>query len=472
MVQVMPVKHHHASYQLGERELRPDERIVVSTRIGPSEPLRIADHLGVSPNQPAIILEHILHEDGLYIPTFATKRGLDGDQLFARYVSNYVGPDGERIWGQGLKGRTVYVVHVQDDNLTAADLNTRVLDIAGTCKYLGADAVVLLAYTLDHDAQERGVHDTTHPRMQTDAARARYDGQGKLLEDRFRQYLTAGYDAIIVPQIHAEEEALQTCADVNEEFAPMHQRALDAGSNHRYHLKLICVDLAPVVSMLITDYGTELGIDLSDGGRNVVLINPDAGITGFGHRVRTYTELPNIASAVMKKTRAADGKIEHLTLEDSIGLSPERGIEGMHVFMFDDRIRTGATMGRNIEALCGGTVEGLERDPRIKGKPASVTVYTTRTNLAGYSRDVLGTPFIDHLLIANGDPRAFSRLGSLAWKTQMPYINFLMAEAAKCAERGVDPNSILTPSFIRSSHLLRVERPHGHRSTSKGSHII
>jgi len=468
----MAVKHHHASYQLGERELRPDERIVVSTRIGPSEPLRIADHLGVSPNQPAMILGHLLHEDGQYLPTFAMTRALAGDRRFERYLPNYQSEDGKVVFGQGLKGRTVYMVHVQDDHLSAADLNTRVLDIADSAKYLGAEAVVLLAYTLDHDAQERGVHDTNHPRMQTDEAKQRYDGQGKLLEARFRQYLNAGIDAVIVPQIHAEEEALNACNDVNEEYVGNHDHAMGLGSNRRYHLRLHCVDLAPVVSMLITDYGTNLGIDLSDGGRNVLLINPDAGITSFGERVRQYTGLPYIASAVMKKTRAADGQIEHLTLEDSLGLSAEQGIEGMHIFMFDDRIRTGATIGKNIEALCGGTVEGLERDPRIKGKPASVTVYTTRTNLAGNSRDVLATPFIDHLLIANGDPRAFSRLGSLAWKTQMPYINFLMAEAAKCAERGVDPNSILTPSFIRSSHLLRVERPHGHRSTSKGSHII
>jgi len=39
---IMVYKHHQASYSLGEKELSPEERIVVSTRHGPEEPSRIA----------------------------------------------------------------------------------------------------------------------------------------------------------------------------------------------------------------------------------------------------------------------------------------------------------------------------------------------------------------------------------------------------------------------------------------------
>jgi len=463
----MVYKHHQATYHLGDGALRPDQRIVVGTRTGPKEARRVATHLGLSPLHPELIIDHTVWNDGEYLPRFNSRASLSRPD-FIRYRSNYATEDGKRIWGHGLKGKVVYIVHTFSNSLTPQDLDKRVEFIADTAKYNGAEAVVLIAYTLDHSAQERGVHQTEHPRMQTDEAKFKFDGQSPISLLQLKQYASAGVDLVITPHNHCPDDTQRLCEEVNAEFDPVHQRSLELNSTQRYHLDFVHVDLSPMLGLFLSDYGyTNLKFDLSDSGKNVLFLCVDSGVyeSGFVHNIRQYSGLKNAALAAMKKTRASDGSnIDMIELVHTEGLSTDRGIEGMHIFAPDDAIRSGETIRKNIEVFRGGSLEGLVRDPRIKGIPQRVAVYATRTNFAGNSVRILSSPAIDDVVITNSDPRGMRNLGEIDTKTQMLWINFMMAEAAMAVERGENPNDLLTPNYIRSKRLLRVDIPHGHHS--------
>ncbi len=453
---------HKASYKLGDRLLNPEERVVVTTRSGPKEPQRIAGHLGVSANQPELLIGHSLHSDEEYTPTFQTRNALAQEQ-YSRYLLNYRSPDGQTQFGSGLKGRVVYLVHTYSKQFDPQALAMMNQMIAATAKYNGAEAVVLLAYTLNYSAQERGVHDTDHPRMQSQTALFKADGQAPMAGLLLQQYAMAGVDTIITPHCHAPRDLERMCAEVNEKLAPL--RDSNPGSTMRYQIRFVEVDLAPMVGLFVSDFGKRnLEFDLSDGGRNVLFMAPDVGAEDFTRQARLCSGLENSALAVMDKQKSADNaNIKMLGLTHSDNLSDERGIDGMYIFLTDDCIRSGMTMERNIQALSGMNIDGIVRDPKIRGKPAKVVVYATRTNFAGASTKILTTPAIDHIVITNADPRGYNNTGPIYNKTQMIWINFMMAEAARAVERGEDPNAILTPEYIRDHDFLKVDVPHGHR---------
>ncbi|PIN74001.1 hypothetical protein COV20_02715 [Candidatus Woesearchaeota archaeon CG10_big_fil_rev_8_21_14_0_10_45_16] len=477
----MPYVSHKASYNLGERQLEPGERVVVGTRGGafdpkndPSEPRRVAKHLGVSPEQPSIIIQHQVWQNGEYMPRWNMKQILEGDGRFKRYADNYQGPDGSRSWGQSLRGRTVYLVHTLSNNLSNNDLASRVQKIASNAKYHGAESVVLLAFTLDNEAQERGIHDKEHPRLQTDKARYSIEGEPHALYDSLKQLAVAGVDAIVTPSCHDPRAAATLCDIVNEELAPMNQVSRENRSTMRYKLSFYNVSLAPVVAMLLL--GNAPGgpqFNTSDNGKNLIIMGPDAGILPYVREIARSTGLSDVNQAIMSKMKSADGgAIELLRLEEAEGLTTERGIEGMDIVIVDDMIRSGKTMSSNIDVLYGITLEGLSRDPRIRGTPNKVSVITTRTNFGGESVGVLSNPRIEDVIVTNADPRGFKRMGRLSDKTSIVYINFLMAEAAKAIERGEDPNAVLTAGFIKDNRLLKVEAAHDHRSNAGSSQII
>jgi len=458
----MVYKHHQASYSLGEKELLPEERIVVSTRHGPEEPSRIADHLGLDSDQPKKVIDHRIWMDGEYLPTFATKRCLTSDD-FKRYLGNYKNSDGSLKWGEGLKGRTIYIAHTFSNqfDIQASDKMTEF--IAWTAKYNGAENVVLLAYTLAHSCQERGVHHP-HSRMEKPGAKEKFDGQAPLSQLQLMQYATAGVDKIITLHNHCPNETQALCQGVNEELELMAKRSKEMNSTLRYHLDFHDVDLSPVIGLLVSDYGERnLEFDLSDNGKNILFMGPDVNAGEFVKRVREHSGLTNSAFAKMDKVRGLDGSnVDTLVLKDSYNLNETNGIEGKDIIILDDVIRSGGTMRINTEALMGMKVEGIVRDPKIKGTPNKVVVYATRTNFAGGSIDVLSSPAIDDLIITNADPRGPKKMGTLRHKSQKIWVNFIMAEAAKAVERGETPNSILTPDYIKENNLLKIDIPHGH----------
>ena len=458
----MVYKHHKASYSLGEKELSPEERIVVSTRHGPEEPSRISDHLGLSQHQPKKIIDHRVWMDGEYLPTFTTKRSLTNNE-FERYLGNYKNLDGSLKWGEGLKGRTVYIAHTFSNqfDIQASDKMTEF--IAWTAKYNGAENVVLLAYTLAHSCQERGVHHP-HPRMDKLGAKEKFDGQAPLSQLQLMQYATAGVDKIITLHNHCPNETKSLCQGVNEELKLMAERSNEISSTLRYKIDFYNVDLSPVIGLVVSDYSEKnLEFDLSDNGKNVLFMAPDTNAGEFVWNVRKHSGLTNSAFAKMDKVRGVDGSnVDTLILKDSYNLNEEEGIEGKSVVILDDVIRSGGTMRKNTEALMGMKVDGIVRDSRIKGIPKKVAIYSTRTNFAGGSIDVLLSPAINDVVITNADPRGIKKMGSLRNKTQHIWVNFIMAEAAKAIERGEDPNQILTPSYIRDNKLIKIDIPHGH----------
>jgi len=465
----MAFHHHLAEYSLGEGELKPEDRVVVGTRRDVQEAMRIAQHLGLSSSHPDNIIDHHEWADGEYLPVFLTKD-------LSRFTANYVDAQGLAQWGSGLKGKTVYIVHTLSNQKTSQDLATRVDFIASGAKYHGAEAVVLLAYTLNYSAQERGVHDKNHPRMQKEEALRRFDGQAPTAQNHLMKLAVSGVDAIVTPHNHSPDDLQRICQEVNEELSPLHHRALEQNHTLRYHLSFYDLNLAPVIGTFITEYGAKkLSLNLRDKGKNILFLAVDKGITPFVRSCRQHSELTNSALASMNKVRARDGiAIDSLELAETENLSPEKGIEGMQVFVMDDMIRTGSTMDKNIRALSGQNLEDIKRSEFIKGKPERVAVYTTRNICQPQSIDLLfKNPMVKDVLITNGDARARHNLGRLATKTQILWINFVMGAAAKAIECGEDPNAILTPKYIREHQLLHIHRPHEHyRNTGDAEGII
>ena len=465
----MTIYHHREKYRLGERQLEAGERVVVGTRggrrePGPAEPRRVARHLEVNVRQPQLLIDHRTWANGEYLPTFLTKDCLS-NASYARFRENY-GPEGvEPQFGFGLVGKSVYIVHTWSTKMTPQDLVKRVEIIANTAKYNGADAVVLLAYTLDYNAQERGVHDVDHPRMKLKDALPKFDGQAPTVEFQLQQYLNAGVDVIITPHSHSPCDLERICSEINSEYEPMRRQSLFRNSTRRYHISLHDVDLAPVVGLYVSDYGaSHLSFDLQNNGESVLFLAPDEGAAEFVRKVRMQSGLSNSAIAFMNKKRAEDGRsIELLELKGDEGLSVERGIEGMDILLIDDMFRSGETSRRCVETLRGFQQMGMERDQRIHGVPRTVANYASRSNFVPEAVNALSTPAINDVIITNADPRGWLNSGELDCKLQQIWINFVMGAAAKAVERGESPSSVLTTSYIRSNKLLRIELPHLHK---------
>ena len=304
----MGIKHHVASYDLGDRLLDPKERVVVGTRDDLEEPMRIAHHLGLSMDHPNSIIEHTDFSDGPYVPTFMTKKALD-DSRYGRFAENYLNPDGSPKAGEGLKGKVVYIVNTFSSKYDAQSLNKRAEYIARTAKYNGAEAVVLVAYTMFESAQERGSHDTDHQRMQTWEAKLKYDGQAPLSETEIASFAFHGVDFIINPHNHSPLDVDRHVININDELEPMYRRQVKANLNTRYKINFVHVDLAPVVGLYVSDYAeSHLGFDLSNNGENVLFLAPDLGIEDFVKRVREQSGLTNSAFAAMHKEK--DEKLE------------------------------------------------------------------------------------------------------------------------------------------------------------------
>ncbi|MDP2749201.1 MAG: hypothetical protein Q8O89_00020 [Nanoarchaeota archaeon] len=453
---------HTASYNLGDRLLTRDERVIVGTRPGSREPIRFTEHMKRDRDHPKAIIRHGVFSDGEYLPTFLTKNCLEDDQ-YDRFLENYQ-KEGKNIFGQGLKGQTVYIVNTFSKYLTPQDLDTRICFIADTAKYNGAEAVVLVDLTLFHSAQERGIWDLDHPRMHEEKSRKMYDGQAPVLETVMRMYLVSGVDAIIAPHTHSPPDTEKIVARLNDEFSPLAKNASENQLTRRYSLKFFNINLAKMIGYYISDHSEAyLGFDLSDKGKNVAFIAPDRGIYPFIEEVRLHSGLTNSALAGMNKKKSENGRMIELTLEQSINLSEERGLEGMYLFIGDDSIRTGRTMAINIDVIRGIRHEGIVMDSKIKGKPKKIVVYATRTNFGGDSVDILSTPSIDDIVITNADPRGWYGTRELDIKTQMLWMNFMMADAAKAIEAGQDPYEVLTADHIREKDLLRIQTDHGHK---------
>ncbi|MBI2666287.1 hypothetical protein HYX13_01610 [Candidatus Woesearchaeota archaeon] len=465
----MSFYHHQAKYNLGERELQPQERLVIGTRKNPQEPMRVAQHLGLSPSHPDALILHRVWDDGEYLATFQTKQ-------HDRFSANYMLPDGTQRFGYGLEGKTVYLTHTLSREYTSQDLVTRLGQLAWTAKYNGADNVVLLAYTLNYGAQERGVHDTEHQRMQTLSAQEKFDGQAPTAQWHLLQLAQSGVDAIITPHTHSPEDMQRICKEVNEELLPLHELAKTKNHTLRYHVKYHNIDLSPVIGTLFADIGeTKLSLDTSNQGKNILFVAVDNGITPFVRNCRQYSGLVNSAFAAMHKKRAKDGvDIDCLELVDAENLDPKRGIEGMQVVVLDDMIRSGSTMDMNIRVLGGQDIDGIKRSDLIFGKPERVIVYATRTICNSQAIDILSkNKMVKDVLVTNADSRVKYNLGQLATKTQILWINFVMGAAAKAVEHGEDPNMVLTPAYIRKHQLLHLQRPHEHyRNTGEAEGII
>ncbi len=463
---------HHSHYLLGSGELKPDQRVVIGTRPGIEEAPRVAWHLGLSADHPRLIVDHRDFDDGEYLPTFLTKKALNSHGVFGRFLPNYkVDEERDTIqFGKGLQGMTVYIVDTLSNRLTPQDLVARVGLLANAAKYNGAENVVVLSYTLTYAAQERGVHDVEHPRMQTRKARENYDGQGVSLEWLLQTWLTSGVDAVVTGHLHAMSEAQNITRRLNEYYNPLHERSLESHSTQRHQITIYNLSVAPLVGVFLEDKGEEiLSLNTQDHGKNIIVLGADINAQPFAQEIVLNAGFSEAIYGGMNKTRGAGGVVQTLGLDKLIGpdgkeIYGEIKLDGKDVLVVDDMVRQGGTMQKNIEVICGSEVEGMTRDPRITGTPRRVVVYATRSRLSETARNVLSTPAVNDIVLTGLDARVTHNIGQLGRKTVVLWGNFLFGAAAKALERGEDPNLVLTPDYIRSNSLMDYHIPRSHRN--------
>jgi ribose-phosphate pyrophosphokinase len=380
-------------------------------------PASLARELGQRGVLEGVMTHVIFDADKEYLPTFRFRDAADTPELI----------------GKRLGGATVYIASQDSSTHSRQTLSWHNLQIAYTARYNGADNVVLVQPNLWYAAQERGTKDPGHPRMQTDTARAKFDGQAPTLRMAAEMYRTAGIDRIITVHTHSP-------ADVERIFGEVYGRPG----------VVFDLDVSRIVGAFIGKRNMDGLVEIVNDGENIVFVAPDAGAKEFVEKVLAASGLPNASAIYNMKDRSGQRNVR-VEFGDT---SPNyTGYNNKILVLCDDMIRTGATMVGNIEKL----YEGLE-------KPARTVIYATHSNLTE-ARRVLASDKIHDIIVTNSVPTVGMRCGQLGEKLTVLQIGGYVADAIpRCLETGVPPSKAYTSSFLASNfpRLVKVHNPPMH----------
>ncbi len=393
--------------------LKPEDRVVVCNRRSISTrswPTQLARRLGLK-ESPAKAAKHVLFSaDGEYKSVF-------------RVPDTSSKP--ERI-GRGLEGKTVYIISTDSTKYTRQELTMHNYLIAQTARYNGAAAVVLVQPNLWYAAQERGVHDITHSRMQTLEQKLRFDGEGPSLRFVAELYKVAGVDAILTVHTHCSES-------VRRIFTEVYQR--DG--------VVFDLDISRIVGQYFGPQQMNGQISIENKGENIVFVAPDEGAASFVDKVWHATQLPN-ASLIYGLKKRRD--------ETSVQITFNRTSENYHgynkkiLILCDDMIRTGGTLARNVDLLY-----------TPDASPARVILYATHSSLQE-ANERLNTPRIHDIVVTNTVPTVFQQCGELEDVLTVLEIGGYVADAIEhCLENKQQPEDVYTSSFIEKNFLRLVK---------------
>ncbi|MDH4122272.1 MAG: phosphoribosyltransferase family protein [Deltaproteobacteria bacterium] len=309
--------------------------------------------------------------------------------------------------GQGLAGKTIYLLSNSSPHYSRNELAFRNLLIASAAKENGAKRVVLVEPDLFFSAQDRGPHFSQHPQMATPQDRKKFDGQpftAKLYARLLRQ---AGVDQVVTVHNHKPKvlEAIY--------------REVYQGSGEAF--PLLNLDIAHIVANYIRKT-----VSMEKNGANLGFVAPDQGAETFVNRVREFTGLTDSIQVTLEKKRSGPRHVE-LSLPQGA-----QALKGRSVFILDDMVRTGSTIGQ--------TVRLLAEDGNIA--PAEIFFYCTHTYISEEGRENLNSPFLTEFITTNTLPNVLNRddQGRLRKKIVVLKIAHWIADALEnCLEGGENP---------------------------------
>ncbi len=384
----------------------------------------LAQRLGQGEHTPNKTLRHTsFAADGEYKPTF-----LLDDPKFLQEV------------GRGLEGKTVYIVSDDSSRHDRQALSWHNIMIAETAKYNGAASVVLVQPSLYYAAQERGVHDVNHPRMQDPAARKKFNGEGPTLRFAAKHYKDAGIDSILTAHSHCPE-------DIQEIFQDIYERP-----NVVFDL-----DLSTLVGIyfgrgLIDKERIDEESQVQDEGANIVFVAPDAGAAPFVDRVMAAAQLPKASAIYGLKSRKDEKRVNVQFERWSDNFT---GYAGKTIICLDDMIRTGGTLATNIELLYASDE-----------KPGRVIIYAAHSHL-GEATDRLNIPSVKDIVVANTMPTVLQRCGELDEKLTLLDVTGYLADAiTRCVEHKTPPQDAYSLALVQRMlpQLVRTVRTETHYS--------
>jgi ribose-phosphate pyrophosphokinase len=271
--------------------------------------------------------------------------------------------------GNKLKGKTVLIVSSSMGRFTRNDLAMRNFLIGRAAKDNGADRVVLLESDLYYSAQDRG------PRKEHDIGI-----QDRSLED-YKKFDGQPFSARLYADL-LEESGIDEIVTVHNHSNSVKAVFMDRLAGFYHNLEPFDVYAHYMRESDIVDYD------------NLVLCAPDEGAVTFVRKVREALGKGDFPILIMDKERTTEREVE-VTVSPRSEI-PLKEIEGKHVAVVDDMVRTGKTV---VEAC------RLLKDH----SPAKITFFVTHFYSSQEGRINMNDPAIDEIVTTNTIPRILNR---------------------------------------------------------------
>lgn len=313
--------------------------------------------------------------------------------------------------GNGLEGKSVYIISTASAHFSRNELAMRNFLIASAAKENGADFVALVEPDLFYSAQDRGPRTIKHPQSKDFAARAKFTGQpwsAKLYCELLKK---SGVDQVMTVHNHKP----QVMKSIYEEVFGV--------KNKRGTASYINLD----ISHIVANYILRSGLARTDNmGAHIGFVAPDSGAAEFVSRVRDFTGLTNSVLVSIDKVRHGQREVE-LNISHDVEL-----LRGRDVFILDDMMRTGGTIAASVKLLAENEMS----------RPNSMFFYSTHTYISAEGRENLNSPYLNQFITTNTIPNILNRddQGRLRKKTIVLKIEKWIANAIfHCIELGKDP---------------------------------
>jgi len=336
----------------------------------------------------------------------------------------------EETLGNGLRGKSVYIISTHSAYHSRDELAMRNYLIASAAKENGAEFVALVEPDLFYSAQDRGPRTLDHPQVSDFSSREKFVGQPCSAEVYSKLLKTSGVDSVMTVHNHKPDVMSKIYEKVNPD------------GNSRGIRPFLNLDISPIIANYILRSGL---VRLWNYGEHVGFVAPDDGAADFVSRVRDFSGLHNSAIVTFSKTRHGQRDVT-VDLTDDIEL-----LKGRDVFILDDMVRTGGTIAANIGAISESS----------RCRPDKIFFYSTHATISPEARENLNSPYLNQFITSNTIPNVLNRddQGRLRKKIVVLKIEKWIANAIRhCLEEAEIPNKIYGKNSVtQSSEFYEVD---------------
>ena len=287
-----------------------------------------------------------------------------------RFISGT--PDSLHI-GRRLTGKKIVIVSTSKQVVSRQNLAMRNLLIARAAKENGAAEVILVEPDLYYSAQDRGPHaclgDTLSDRDKADLKK--FDGQPFSIKLYAEMLKLAGVDHVVT--VHNHSHAVQSM--FNQVFE---------GKYH--HLLPYEIYIDYLRNSNIVHYAPD--------GEGLALCAPDKGARDFVLQMLSSLGLPKTKCLLLDKVRTGEREVSLSLSEDSASNFDD--IQGHDIVLFDDMVRTGATLIQTCQQL-------------RRANPGRLVFAVTHFYASDEGRQKMADTAIDEILTLNTLPTILNR---------------------------------------------------------------